>query len=97
MINIKKSFRNYITQQQNAYQPNQVPIVEFHWRYKQLWEKTDNVKTASLCNKRKATNANAQNLGKAQSELTHTKKNKKNTLKVISIKQESLLKIENNE
>ena len=40
-------------------------------------KKRDYVKTASLCNKRNPTNANAQKLKKAQRELTHTKKQNK--------------------
>ena len=44
------------------------------------------MKTASLCNKRKPTRTNVKKLKKTQRELTHTKRNKKNTFKIRSIK-----------
>ena len=50
------------------------------------------MKTASLCNKRNSTNANAQKL-KAQREIT--KKNKQNIFKAKSIKLEIPYKIDN--
>ena len=46
------------------------------WKTLAIKKKRDDVKTASLCNRRKPTNANAQKLKKAKSELMHTKKNK---------------------
>ena len=58
-------------------------------------KKCDDIKTVSLCNKRNPTNANAQKRKKAQSELTHTKKNIQDTSKTRLIRLETLLKIDN--
>ena len=56
------------------------------WETLAVRKKRDKVETASLCNKRNPTNANAQKLKKEQRELIHTKKNKKNAFKMRSIK-----------
>ena len=42
------------------------------WETLAVRKKRDNVKTASLCNKRNPTNANAQKFKKAQRELINT-------------------------
>ena len=70
-------------------------------KHRVLWEilsvkkKRDNVKTASLYNKRNPTNSKAQKLKKAQRKLTNAylkKTNKRNTLKTKSIILETRLK-----
>ena len=59
------------------------PKCRVPWETLTVRKKRDNMQTASLCNKRNQTNANAQKLKNAQRDLTHTKKNK---FKVRSIK-----------
>ena len=57
-------------------------------------KKRDVVKTSHLCNKRNPTNANAQKLKKAQTELKHSRKNKENIFKTKSIRLEPRLDID---
>ena len=56
-----------------------------------------NVKIASLLNKRNPTNADAQELKKAQRQQSQTKKSIKNTFKAKSIKSETQWMIDNHE
>ena len=63
MTNIRTSSMPVWKQLQNAYQPNIVPYETLAIR-----EKQDDMKTASICNKRNPANANIQKLNKAQKE-----------------------------
>ena len=74
-------------------EPNPNPVFDESLAVRKNW---DNVKNASLCDKRNPANANVLKLKKDQCELIHNRNGNYNTFMAKSIKSEIQEKLDNN-